>query len=461
MGDSPLPILSDANSLPSDGALFCPESYSHSDTLAFLRRAVRDVNQGPASVLRACAETARVLLNADGVAIALKTDSAVVCKARSGELAPPLGVPIEVEKGFTGECIRSAHTLVCNDAANDPRVDAQVCSTFGIRSILAVPVRGRNGIVGILEAFAVRSEAFGPAQIDVFVELSEIVETAHERELRARDGSVPLVQPDKRKQFLSALSGEEHLHGDLFDRPSSKRKIWIVSLVVVAVLLLTGVMWLGWHDPTPELAASESPGDTLGELSGDLTGPAKTPKPEAGVTNRRSNSVPGDGKLQNAAKLEKLEEASVATDAIVPEPSRSVSANGNPNEISSAVDSPPSMDVVRVDPAGGALDLPAAPISMPALGAKVSQGLTAAVLIHEVKPLYPSQARMQRLEGAVVLDATIAENGSVKSIHTISGAALLAAAARDAVHQWRYTPSKLNGTPIEVQKRITVDFKLP
>lgn len=458
MGDSPLTILSDASSPASGGTLFCPESYSHSDTLAFLRRAVSDADQNPASVLQACAETARVLCDADGVAIALKTDGAVVCRARGGDLAPELGVPIEVEKGFSGECIRSAHTLVCSDAENDPRVDAQVCSAFGIRSILGVPVRGRNGIVGILEAFSARPTAFGPAQVDVFVELSEIVETAYERELLT---NAPVAQPDRRKQLFSALAGEKSFAGDLLDRPSRKRTYWITSLVVVAILLISAVLWLGWHDPTPELAASEVPGDSLGDLSGDVTAPPKTPKPEAGISNRRVNNVPSDGKLQNAAKIEKLETASVTADSPLPEPAPIATTNKASNDATSAIDAPPSIEVVKVDPARGGIPLPAAPVSLPVLSAKISQGLTESVLLHQVNPAYPSQARLQRMQGAVVLDATIGPDGKVKNIQTISGPALLVAAAKDAVHQWRYTPSKLNGTPIEVQKRITVDFKLP
>jgi protein TonB len=61
----------------------------------------------------------------------------------------------------------------------------------------------------------------------------------------------------------------------------------------------------------------------------------------------------------------------------------------------------------------------------------------------------------------VILDATISEDGSVGEIKVVSGAPLLAVAATEAVRQWRYSPSLLNGKPIQVQKQITVIFKLP
>jgi TonB family protein len=78
-----------------------------------------------------------------------------------------------------------------------------------------------------------------------------------------------------------------------------------------------------------------------------------------------------------------------------------------------------------------------------------------------VNPIYPPEARIQRLAGLVTLDATIAEDGSVHNLKVISGPSLLASAATTAVKQWRYSPSTLDGKPIEVQKRITIVFKLP
>jgi TonB family protein len=82
-------------------------------------------------------------------------------------------------------------------------------------------------------------------------------------------------------------------------------------------------------------------------------------------------------------------------------------------------------------------------------------------LIRKVEPTYPHEARVQRLAGSVTLDATIAEDGSIRAAKIVSGPPLLAAAAAAAVRQWRYTPSRLNGKPIEVQRQITIVFKLP
>jgi periplasmic protein TonB len=77
-----------------------------------------------------------------------------------------------------------------------------------------------------------------------------------------------------------------------------------------------------------------------------------------------------------------------------------------------------------------------------------------------VEPLYPPLARQIRLEGRVELHAIIARDGSVQSLEAISGHPLLIPAALEAVRQWRYRPTILNGQPVEVDTHITVIYTL-
>ena len=75
--------------------------------------------------------------------------------------------------------------------------------------------------------------------------------------------------------------------------------------------------------------------------------------------------------------------------------------------------------------------------------------------------VYPAPARSLRLEGAVILEATINEEGQLEDLKLISGHPFLAESAIQAVGQWRYTPFMLNGKPIRKQTRITVSFVAP
>jgi protein TonB len=78
-----------------------------------------------------------------------------------------------------------------------------------------------------------------------------------------------------------------------------------------------------------------------------------------------------------------------------------------------------------------------------------------------VEPDYPEPARVQHIEGPVVLEARVGKDGTVEKLSTVSGDPRLATAATDAVRQWRFKPFFRNGSPEEFQTRITVDFRLP
>lgn len=81
-------------------------------------------------------------------------------------------------------------------------------------------------------------------------------------------------------------------------------------------------------------------------------------------------------------------------------------------------------------------------------------------LIHLVRAVYPPIARETRVQGNVLLRAVIATDGTIEDLQYVSGPALLMGAAMDAVRQWRYEPTLLNGQPVEVEATIQVKFTL-
>ncbi|MFZ5929318.1 MAG: energy transducer TonB [Acidobacteriota bacterium] len=83
-----------------------------------------------------------------------------------------------------------------------------------------------------------------------------------------------------------------------------------------------------------------------------------------------------------------------------------------------------------------------------------------AMLVHRVLPAYPPLARQARIEGKVVFKAVISAEGLIQSLQLVSGHPLLVEAAREAVRQWRYRPTLLNGRPCEVDTVIEVNFTL-
>ena len=67
-------------------------------------------------------------------------------------------------------------------------------------------------------------------------------------------------------------------------------------------------------------------------------------------------------------------------------------------------------------------------------------------------------ARETGIEGEVVVDTTISETGKVTTMKVLSGPAVLRQSALDALRQWKYAPSMLNGQPIPVQMTVTIKF---
>jgi TonB family protein len=99
-------------------------------------------------------------------------------------------------------------------------------------------------------------------------------------------------------------------------------------------------------------------------------------------------------------------------------------------------------------------------VSGPGQRLRVGGNVQMAKLISQVRPIYPPLARQAGVQGTVRLQAIIAKDGSVAQLEVISGHSLLVQAALDAVRQWRYMPTLLEGQPVEVITLIDVIFSL-
>jgi len=80
-------------------------------------------------------------------------------------------------------------------------------------------------------------------------------------------------------------------------------------------------------------------------------------------------------------------------------------------------------------------------------------------LISETKPVYPATARQAGVDGNVVVRIVIDKAGNVVDARAIAGPEMLRGAAVDAVRQWRYEPSSLNGQQVSVQMPVTIPFR--
>ena len=106
----------------------------------------------------------------------------------------------------------------------------------------------------------------------------------------------------------------------------------------------------------------------------------------------------------------------------------------------------------------GAIAPPAPEAPQGPVRIRVGGALKPPRLVSSVLPVYPSMARETGIEGEVVVDTTISETGKVTTMKVLSGPAVLRQSALDALRQWKYAPSMLNGQPIPVQMTVTIKF---
>jgi len=91
---------------------------------------------------------------------------------------------------------------------------------------------------------------------------------------------------------------------------------------------------------------------------------------------------------------------------------------------------------------------------------KIGGAVQQARLVRQPRPIYPPLAKQARISGVVKLSAIISKDGTIQKLEVISGHPLLAPAALEAVKQWVYQPTLLNGEPVEVITQIDVNFTL-
>jgi protein TonB len=205
----------------------------------------------------------------------------------------------------------------------------------------------------------------------------------------------------------------------------------------------------------PELMAAGNSSESVTANAGQqvsltLAGPVK-PRADlaAGEVVRKAASSIVERKAAVGASSGKAETAAVSPPPSTPEPDAPAP---DPSEAISGMSQ-------------GAAAVPQAVANpqpvFPFVAVPVSQGVTGGKLTHRVDPVYPAEGRVQRLEGAVVLDALVGEDGRVKQVQVTSGPPTLAKAAMDAVRQWKYEPYLLNGRPVALHNQITIQFRLP
>ena len=104
------------------------------------------------------------LTQATGVAVAVRDEWGVVCRASTG-VAPGVGSRLRPDSALTRECLETGQVVICDDTENDSRVDPSIAKSLRLRSAVVVPLKTRDSVLGVLEVLSSQPFAFDRDQV--------------------------------------------------------------------------------------------------------------------------------------------------------------------------------------------------------------------------------------------------------------------------------------------------------
>ena len=495
--------------LPKSRPEFRPED-SHPEAVRILEQHLRagfPPDLAVDLVLNELVIRAAEATHATAGALALLRNGEMVCRAATGHPAPDLGFPINLRDGLSGACLKTHQAQICADTESDPRVEQVVSRYLGIRSILIVPVfdHGNAKFTGVLEVFSSSPSAFSSSDQKLLEGFAE--ECARVRQVAIEPSKskpdVRLVQPElvqpelvqpelvkpelAKPEFaafepaatepaVSELTPPELMLPE-FEAPELPAAappplpqpsyegwtlilgaLTIVAIISVSFLIGSRIGWLRSATPRstprqevarslPPEPAEQKPIATAIVRPASHSSAAKAPE----RTSRQPSPTPADPAAGELVVYEKgkvifrMKSAPAGTDP--------AKHNGAEPDSSHAEDSSVA------DSSSSTQSAPARIGTSPSVW--ISPAAADTLLLTRTEPQYPAKARAAHRSGNVVLEVLVAEDGSVSKIRTLSGDPVLAAAAKDAVRNWRYQPYRQNEHPAQFQTDVTLSFALP
>jgi protein TonB len=393
---------------------------------------------------------------ATGAFIGFVHSGETVSRAMNGATSAEFVAYLRRDPRMVQACLRTSALQYCRNSENFPGLDVAVCRSLGARSIVLVPVLNETQEkLGVLGAFSSQADAFTAGDLVAMQSMSQrVADTIARVDELAWDSARVQVPVQETSRIPSQVPAESIKARAVALATGARR--WLVTALVLGTLFLAG-----W-----ELSRS-IPHDRLRLFARNST--AVVPQP--------SSPAPMPAALPNPPIVQPVKPAAIAPVPAKPVPAKSFPAkSSNPVsvrakhhvpdlEIENTLDGDSGVVVFEDTGVNGASttshDSGARSASVSSPPVLIPERTALARVVDRVEPEYPDAAKAHHVQGIVVLDVLVGGDGRVRRLSLVRGYPGLAAAATDAVRQWRFQPIIRNGRPASFETNITLTFALP
>jgi TonB family protein len=268
----------------------------------------------------------------------------------------------------------------------------------------------------------------------------------------ARDSPDVAIEEKQRRRMLVALA--------------------LLLIALIVVLVKDRQFWFSSAQPA-ESVATEQPSPAAPPVVVTQTTPVPTVQKAPAAPAAKAKSSKAKGKEAQVEVKPPAEGSQATAGPVITATNRTILPPLEIEVVAGNQHRPlsPSNNSVKVDMESSASAGPP-PSPAPSTGGGISSTVVEATpqvsvpaaaaerVTHSVRPEYPVLAKQMKVQGAVVLQALIDKAGRIQELHVVTGPAILASAAQEAVKQWRFKPYYQQGQAVETEARITVNFTI-
>ena len=396
--------------------------------------------------------------------------------AKAAPLSSPLAevatasTPLVAERSTSSTSHASSPTRVSkvpSSASVAPSLPITVKSSFEPRPGHAAP-RANSPAASANIPTPRPAKAPAPRRAAPKAGTSDILDLASDPLPNLKSGPARTARNNRR----SAVTASTDKRRNSLGRRSPKKKQHVVASAAIAIVVLVALCWpVRGHrreqvtetlQPSPQMASNAAVQPSNLDLPAAQTGTPLVLAVKNNLVSTVEAAALPDTDEARAAKRKTLatKAGNASSKSGSPRPLEPVwvvhSVSPDAHLLADSNEEVPQPDV-NVDANPMVLDNLVA-TSRPALPVLNSPKIVSSEVIFKVAPIYPADARLHGIDGTVVLSATVTKNGSVTNVRVVSGLPSLCNAAKDALRQWRYKPSLIDGAPVDSTVQVVFHF---